>query len=554
MPTGNRILGLTIREHVGGRWAVSLLAYVLNIPVNLLAILTHVTQSPSASSAVGWIGVAALGYLALGLVLLVANVTVLRHRRERPVSPWLVVLVGAVAGGTRGFIVGFLAVALALPDAGPSAIAVRVITGVALGAVLVPLAALFLSIVTTYLNKRRALVAERQAWEVARMKAEGVSDGLRRAFLEDIRGELRSVAEAQDPDLARSMSRRIWETAPASPARSRLYIRQVLRTSIASNSYVVWPVALIWVLSAWGALSLAVGWPRAIAQMAFTVGCLWVLFRVGRLLTKRHRRYALGIFVLVIAGIVIISGPVSSLIFDERSLQTSLHLIVLNSLWLPFVMILATVVTGAVRSSEQVIDGLTASVDGEEIRALAAISEEERIRRDVASQLHGNVQARLLASAALMRQPDLMSRLGITNPAEILLGIDEFGDEPVADGDLAEQLEAVVRPWKALMETTVRMGVESIPSQSADAVCRIVEEGLSNAYRHGGATAVDVGVSREPAGLRVQVLDDGSGPSESPQNGLGSALLESLAPGSWSLKRNAERRTVLDVLLCDSEA
>jgi hypothetical protein len=159
MPTGNRILGLTIREHVGGRWAVSLLAYLINIPLNLLAIATHLTQSPTTAAAFAWLGVAALGYLALGLVLFAANATVLRGRREQPVSPWLVVAVGAVAGGTRGLVVGVLAVVLVLPNAGPNAIAVRVMTGVGLGAVVVPLAALFLSIVSTYLNRRRSLVA-----------------------------------------------------------------------------------------------------------------------------------------------------------------------------------------------------------------------------------------------------------------------------------------------------------------------------------------------------------------------------------------------------------
>lgn len=381
------------------------------------------------------------------------------------------------------------------------------------------------------------------------MKAEGVSEGLRRAYVEDIRGDLRTVAEAQDPELARAISRRIWETAPAPPARAKLHIRDVLRTSISSNSYVVWPVAVIWILSAWGALSLAVGWPRAVAQMVFTVGALWVFFRIGRSLTERHRRHALAIFVLVIAAVVIVSGPVASLIFDERSLQTSLNLIVLNSLWLPFVIILVTVVTGAVRSSEQVIDGLTSSVDDEEIRALAAISEEERIRRDVASQLHGNVQARLLASAALMRQPDLMRTLGITNPAELLLDVDDFVEPQAASGDVAERIDAVVRPWRSLMETTVRVDVADIAPERAEAVCRIIEEGLSNAYRHGAATAVEIDAAMESAGVRITVLDDGSGLDADLQPGLGSTLLDALAPNSWSLARSADGRTVLDALV-----
>ncbi len=549
MFTDNRILGLTIREHIGGRWAVSLLAYLLNIPLNLLAILTHVTQSPSASDALRWLGVATVGYLALGLVLLLAHLTVLRHRRTQPVSVWLVIVIGAIAGATRGFVVGYLAVALALPDAGPNAIAVRVATGMGLGAVLVPLAALFISIVATYLSRRTTLVTERQAWEVTRMKAEGVSEGLRRAFLEDIRGDLHTVAEAQNPELARSMSRRIWETTPSASSRERLHIRHVLRTSITSNSYAAWPVSIIWILSAWGPLSLTLGWLRALTQIAFTVACLWLIFRIGRTLTLRHPRYALVIFIAVIAVTVVVTGPVASVIFDERSMQESLHFILLNSIWLPLVIMLVTVVAGAIRSSEQVIDALAESVDGEEIRALAAISEEERIRRDVASQLHGNVQARLLASAALMRQPDLMRQLGISNPAEILLDVDDFMFSPAANMNISEHIDAVVRPWSALVHTSVHLDADSVPPECEDAACRIVEEGLSNAYRHGGATSVEIHVIREPAGLRVRVLDDGGGFTHTPEPGLGMTLINSFEPESWSLTRNDDDRTVLDVVL-----
>lgn len=549
MFTDNRILGLTIREHIGGRWAVSLLAYLLNIPLNLLAILTHVTQSPSASDALKWLGVATVGYLALGLVLLLAHLTVLRHRRTQPVSVWLVIAIGAIAGATRGFVVGYLAVALALPDAGPNAIAVRVATGMGLGAVLVPLAAFFISIVATYLSRRTTLVTERHAWEVTRMKAEGVSEGLRRAFLEGIRGDLHTVAEAQNPEMARSMSRRIWETTPSASPRERLHIRHVLRTSITSNSYAAWPVAIIWILSAWGPLSLTLGWLLALTQIIFTVACLWLIFRIGRTLTLRHPRYALAIFVTVIAVTVVVTGPGASLIFDERSMQESLHFILLNSIWLPLVIMLVTVVAGAIRSSEQVVDALAESVDGVEIRALAAISEEERIRRDVASQLHGNVQARLLASAALMRQPDLMRQLGISNPAEILLDVDDFMFSPAADMNISERIDAVVRPWSALIHTTVQLDASDVPPELADNACRIVEEGLSNAYRHGGATSVEIHIIREPAGLRVRVFDDGGGFTHTPEPGLGMTLINSFEPESWSLTRTDDDRTVLDLVL-----
>ena len=81
------------------------------------------------------------------------------------------------------------------------------------------------------------------------------------------------------------------------------------------------------------------------------------------------------------------------------------------------------------------------------------------------------------------------------------------------------------------------------------AVVRVIEEGVSNAYRHGGASQVHVEVMREAGYLRVQVSDDGSGIDHTSKPGLGSAVLESLAPSAWSLRRSDDGCTILEVQL-----
>ena len=60
-----------------------------------------------------------------------------------------------------------------------------------------------------------------------------------------------------------------------------------------------------------------------------------------------------------------------------------------------------------------------------------------------------------------------------------------------------------------------------------EAAYRIVQEGLSNAVRHGAPQAIRVGISRRPEGVEVRVEDDGGGLKHS-VNGLGHMGLSGL--------------------------
>ena len=82
------------------------------------------------------------------------------------------------------------------------------------------------------------------------------------------------------------------------------------------------------------------------------------------------------------------------------------------------------------------------------------------------------------------------------------------GDEPL---DVA--LESAVADLAERMGTSVRLrlspGVEVEPP-TRDALLRIVREAMTNAVRHGGATAVSVELEAG-SGLRLRVVDDGPG-------------------------------------------
>ena len=70
---------------------------------------------------------------------------------------------------------------------------------------------------------------------------------------------------------------------------------------------------------------------------------------------------------------------------------------------------------------------------------------------------------------------------------------------------------------------------------SGERVGRVVEEGLANAIRHGGATALTVALKPVDGGIRIVIDDDGTGPPATPVPGLGSTVLDQATGGRWSL-------------------
>lgn len=533
-----RALGSTVGVLVGGRWAISWIAYLVNAPLNLVAIGSNAGSSTPEATWSAWLLVSVIGYLAFGIVLLLAHWTAFRRRAQRPVPMPFVVLLGLVAGGVRGLTVGVLAQTWELAPSSGALVATRVVTGAVLGAVLVPLAAFILASIAAYRVQRSALLSERRALQVLALRDEGVTRDLESALLASVQNDLAAVSRTQDPELAREVSRRIWAEGGDMAPVPRLHWASVLRASVERNPFATAPVAVIWALSSIGTLTAAIGLTRAAAQVAFSVAAIAISFELGRAVVTRHPTSSLVAFVVAMALVVILTGPVASMIFDDRAWPAGLSLVLVNSIWLPLLAVGAGFVVAVVRSSEDVLADLRDQVSDVEVEALAAHDERERLRRELATRLHGSVQSRLLAAAAVPRVGALPD--GMLDDLVNALGAGDVNET------LDLRLARVARPWTALMQVHMSLGAE-LPDALDDAIVRVVEEGLANAYRHGNASTATVTVDRDGNHCRVVIADDGVGLAEGARPGLGSAVLDSLAPTTWSLDAlpSGTRLTVL---------
>lgn len=160
------------------------------------------------------------------------------------------------------------------------------------------------------------------------------------------------------------------------------------------------------------------------------------------------------------------------------------------------------------------------------------------------------------AKTAVVRAVDARAQVGVFDldlgPGPTGLDVAQL-DTRDRPADFAESLAAVGSPWEGLIDVHVAVTPEVVISnmteQGRRLVERIVEEALTNAYRHGGASRVDVHVDGRDGRLIVRVTDNGCGPQGSLQPGLGCRLFETAATDSWSLRSGSHGGAELEIVL-----
>lgn len=539
MFTANRvILNKALREHIGGRWAISLLAFVINAPINLLSIFTNASASEGQESSARWWIVAVLGYLAFGAVLWLASSTLFRNRRISPVPIWWVVVLGVVAGATRGIVVGVVAeqMDLAVPD--PTVVLTRVMTGAFMGAVLLPIAALVLSVVFTYRHERARLIEEQVESERALLQSTGTSEILRSALLESVQSDLDMIRTSTQ---ARELSHRIWENESDHKPPEVSFWR-ILRTSVTKNPYPSVTVISFWSISAFGSLAVVIGPVRALLQILFSAVAIAGTFWVGRRLNESRRIPGPVSFLFTMAVTVLITSGLASWIFDPRPWPAGAGLVLINAIWLPTLTILFGIAVTAVRSSESVIEELKEELSQTELVQVAMERETEELRRELAGQLHGSVQSRLLITAALLESPEMakVTQLSESSHSMEALQIFELVNDPGVD--VQTQVSSLVKAWSSLMAVEVTTVSLNVSQQLGNSIARVVEEGMANAYRHGKASQVHITIQRTDSSIVVRVEDNGKGlnPDEDIAYGLGMNMITTLKPSVWGLS-NTQR-------------
>lgn len=357
-----------------------------------------------------------------------------------------------------------------------------------------------------------------------------VADALRGTAMGSLRDLSHQLhAPAPVPDERRSGFLRVFL---GTLATNPLWPRQ---TAVVSAAISTFGVALVTEQSA-GTIGVAETIGVAFVSVALQFAFVWASLRGIVALGSRWRLPGVVALVLAIVATTAVSTAKTLVLLDLLGNSSSASLVA-TSTFVAILVVLGTTVAMATQQSQAaMIESLRTTVAESEADAIARNHELVRSSRILARYVHGTLQSRLLAAALAIEQAERDD-----DPAGYEMALEQaraalsLPDAFTTRGDdLATALAQTVELWQGFAAITVDRS-SALPEPDAERVqdvCRVVEEALANAMRHGNATTIGITVHAADGALEVAVTDDGSGPGHG-RPGLGSTLFDLTGP--WTL-------------------
>ena len=218
--------------------------------------------------------------------------------------------------------------------------------------------------------------------------------------------------------------------------------------------------------------------------------------------------------------------------------------------------LLISLAKSGIADQDEVVDALAANAAREKLAIGLAEVEIALISRQWAQYIHGSLQAQLLAIAALLEHSsekgDTRSREEAIESAHALLGSDFSIKDELVVRDLQQESIFRCQLWGDLIDFEVNCMIrQDLPDVPIIKFGDAVEEAITNAVRHGKATAmlIDLRLNQD-SDLQCTFTDNGSGISSDSVNGFGSAIFASITNGNWSrTSRGDSSGTVLRLVI-----
>ena len=557
------------RALIGGRWAVSVQGWLIVVVAVAIFALAARSGPATNTAATDKLQLMLLGMTTTGAVLGLAHLTLFRNRATHPVPIWWVMAVGAIAWLTTlpfRFQAGFATFG-ASPGTGAGVrdtVALVLLLAVQ-GSVGLCAIALGLASRDAYRRRRAQLMDTAVRQEAARLRDIGAIGALRTAAMEDIGRDIgpsvkqaaRAAGGAADlPALAdllsetatgvlRPRSHDLWRSASASLPRVR-------PRSVLSSALRRYPLPLTAAIGTFAILILTgvlvrTGWsflPAAIACLASTT----IIYAIGRRIIAAHpaRTTLVGVCTIVSATTAVVAMPL--LAWDPHAARTAA---VIGAAFLVSALAASVAIT-ALRTGEEVISELADIVDQRAVEQAALRREVMALDRELASHLHGTVQARLMAASYALREADrtgdrAAGRQAAEAAQQARAAAMAAPVPPLPSGAPTDLRTHVSEQWDDVLTITWSRAPGPLTPDEAHSAAEVLRHALKNAVVHGGATAADIAMGCEAGSVTLTIADDGAGPAGGAP-GLGSRYLDEVAEW-WSLEPGEDGGALLRVRL-----
>jgi signal transduction histidine kinase len=538
---------------IGGRWAIALQKWVVTLFLMPLLAAGYTKDLGNTKDMFLWMCFALAGLCIVGTCDFLLDRTLFRRRREHPVSPWWVVVNSAAGGffiGCSAWLGGSL-----VGVSNSTQMAIRIPGLTLLGASWGVLISLVLDYLDRANTSRRRHIDQMVQLELIKVQQSAIVDeviqsvrdetNLEIARIRDLMSEIADLPSSEASAAMRAsavraiqpLSKKLWESAKNSYPTLRM--RDVFIHAVSKQPFRPWLLA---------ALTVALTIVDRISRLGLLTGVVvTILIALGVVvqlpiannLMLGFPHHHVRIFV---GAIFFIEIQTVALVVWERRLMgepISYAEIVLSVAASVFLIFLST----ALRSFD-LVSGEVArfAVQGVEAERISSIARDQQISaavREMAQVLHGTVQTRLVACAMAL---DLAAQAGDGESANAALlearrVLSMAPIEAAKDGtSLGKEIQRKAEVWTGLCVCKVRIDECEVTPDMIDRIGLIVEEGISNAVRHGGATEIDISVSLTAENaVEVLVTDNGRGLANGSM-GVGSAIIENASGGHWNLR------------------
>lgn len=476
----------------------------------------------------------ALGYFmanGLGLALCLLIGFILWRSRlnsEKAIHPAGVIAfalgIGLIKGLSTGFLVFLLNLETSLIDASLG----RLPGAMAAGLLTILLVSFYSSLQNLFKDDRQRLIATRVSQDQASFIAEKIDDLER--LIEAVKRNLSPGSAPEAIKLLRELldskikplSKELW--AREEKKLKSFDGRDLLERALFEQPYPALALGLLTLLITPNAFSILLGLNMSsfsfLLQLTLLITCYFLLNLLKKI------RFRLLVIVLSVSVVVVssylfsftIPGLVNGSV-PTNALYTYLFLLI----YIPNIGLMAASIVHFLRSGTHQAKEVRAMEKGLSEASVDKL-DDMFIGRELAGALHGRVQNQILHSLA-----NIQAGYGFQEEIEsVSASIGQLKSN--LSGASSTTLAQLAKTWSAFVDIESDHKGQLTRTQS-----RVIEEAISNSYRHGKASRVKIEVSED--GMRIWVKDDGYGPLQG-KRGLGSNIFSSA--GKWQLSRDKD--------------
>ena len=563
---------ITLRDRLGGRWAISLRAYTwAAAPWILVGALSEPEALRSAAVFFQWLGVSAIAYLALGLVLLLAHKTYMRNRTTDPVPIWVAIGTAILSSEIRSLTYIELIDQAGLNNHVPFEL--RLLTAALMAMTAFPVLTYAFDSWDRYVQERNRLIDLAVSERVNNLQQEQALEVIRLGILKELqmrvsqslssaRQNITKISEASaqehiGPDVVkifRDISRgsiRSISHALRTEAQEGNRFRASELLSIIAHSRPYRPFIILPALFATAMTVLArnesfinsvrLAWLWMLPALAITSGTNWIC--------RNYSRLAIAVYIgsivsLGLLGII----PFLFLRAIGHGVNESLAWAVMGAFTGAVLVPLSGLGDGISLQRQSVLNSLRSQVEQADIAQLALQRERNSITGEIASYMHGTVQATL--SASIMR---LSQALASGNQEEAVIAFNqarealelpeeyEFNSQATS---LAEHLATLKSNWAGLIDISATVNGDGLTPLESKTLQTIATEAINNAVRHGDADSVELTIHVLPESITLDAFNNGN-LVHNDKLGMGLKSLDKYANKNWSLSETRDGRVHL---------